>query len=242
MVLIERKFIEDMIRRIKVVNYVKKELEKAGVIDINIQRTTLATRIGITAENPGLIIGRKGRKIQELSEGAARDLNVENPQIEVLDVEAPDLEPRIIARWIVRQLERGIKPKRAVQRALERVISAGALGVEIVVKGKIIGKGAQARTERAFAGYLKKAGNMTKEVKVARERAVLKQGVVGVQVKIVPPKTVFADKIDLSVLEKREEKAEGESVEEGEKGEKRGEELKKAEDKKVDEAEKSEEA
>lgn len=200
--LIEKKFIHDNIKRSKAVAYVKKELAKAGVIDISIQRTTLATRIGITAENPGLIIGRKGKRIQELSEEVAKNLGIENPQIEVIDVQNPDLEPKIIARWIVRQLERGVKPKRSVQRALERVIHAGAVGVEIVIKGKIAGKGAQARKERAFKGYLKKTGNMVKAVRVAQEIAILKQGIIGVEVRIVPPDVMFSDKVDLAQLEK----------------------------------------
>jgi len=193
----ERKFIKENTKIIKVENYVRKELERAGIIDVNIQRSTLATRIGIVAENPGLIIGRKGKTIQDLTTELEKKLGIENPQIEVTDVRIASLEPRIIARSITRMLERGLKPKRILQRAAERVMGAGAQGVEIIAKGKLHGKGAQARTERIMKGYVKKSGDSVKLIREVAERAHLKQGIIGVTVRIVPPDVIFTDKIDI---------------------------------------------
>jgi len=195
--MIERKFIKENIRMLKVADYVRRELEKAGIIDIDIQRGTLATRIGIIAENPGLIIGRRGKTIQDLTAEIQKNLGIENPQIEVSDVQNTSLEPRIIARWITRMLERGLKPKKVLQKAAERVMGAGALGVEIVAKGKIQSKGAKARSERILKGYVKKSGDSVKLIRQAFEKAVLKQGIIGVNVRIVPPGVVFPDKIDV---------------------------------------------
>ena len=84
--MIERKFIKESIKRLKTKEYVKKTLEKAGIVDVDIQRTTLNTRIGIVAERPGLVIGRKGSSIKELSEAVEKNLGIENPQVEVADV------------------------------------------------------------------------------------------------------------------------------------------------------------
>jgi small subunit ribosomal protein S3 len=214
--MIERKFINENIKTVKVKDYLIKELEKAGIVDIDIQRSTLATRIGIIAENPGIVIGRKGKTIQDLTIDITKDLGIENPQIEVTDVKNASLEPKIIGRWITRMLERGLKPKKVVQRAAERVMGAGALGVEIVAAGKIQGKGAKARSERILKGYIKKSGDSVKLMKEAFEKAVMKQGIIGVRVRITPPDVVFPDKINIKKffeeVQKLEKKVEGEKI------------------------------
>lgn len=194
---IEKKFIADSIRRVRAKECIKKELGRAGISEVEIQRTTLATRITVTAENPGLIIGKKGKNIKELSLSVEKILGIENPQIEVNEVSNQNLDPTAIARWVVKMLERGLKPKRVIQRALDRVMSSGAMGGEVIIKGKIMGKGAKARKERVTAGYLKKAGDSTKYVLEAKERAIMKQGIIGITVRIVPGDVVFPDKVDL---------------------------------------------
>jgi len=208
--MIEKKFPKENIRMLKVVDYVRKELERAGIVEVDIQRSTLATRIGIIAENPGLIIGRKGKTIQDLTTEIEKKLGIENPQIEVADVKNTSLEPRVIARWIARMLERGLKPKRVLQKAAERVMGAGAIGVEIIAKGKIQGKGAQARSERIMKGYIKKSGDSVKLIREAFEKAILKQGIIGVTVRIAPAGAMFADKIDIKKLLEEKPKAEEE--------------------------------
>ena len=195
--MIERKFIDEAIRRMRATDYVKKEMDKAGIIDVNIQRTTLATRISIAAERPGLIIGKRGKSVKDLQDAVAARLGIENPQIELVEVGLASLEPTVIGRWIARMLERGFKPKRAIKKAADRVMSAGAQGCEIVVKGKLQGKGAQARKEREQVGYLKKAGDSTRMIRMAKTTAVLKQGIIGITVRIVPPEVVFPDRIDV---------------------------------------------
>jgi len=78
--------------------------------------------------------------------------------------------------------------------ALSKVMGAGAMGAEIIVDGTQ-SKGSRSRKLRESAGYIKKAGDSVKLVKEAKEQAVLKQGVLGITVKIVPPNVVFPDKI-----------------------------------------------
>lgn len=235
--MIERKFLTDSMRRLITSEYIKKELDKAGIVDVDIQRTTLATRISLTAERPGLVIGRKGKNIQNLAEVIEKKLGIENPQIEVNDVEVTSLEPIIVAKWMARLLESNYKPKRVLQRAVSRVMDSGAMGVEISLKGKIMGKGSKARKDTILRGYLKKAGDSTKNVKVAHARANMKQGILGVTVKIVPPDVIFPDKVDVKkllqdrMIEKK--KAEQEEAEEIKKAKKVKSEEKKAEKKTV---------
>lgn len=205
--MIEKKFIEESLKRQKAKEYIKKTLSKAGIIDVNIQRTTLNTRIIIAAERPGIVIGRKGKGILELTQTIENELGIQNPQIELADIGNPDLEPSVIARWIARMLERGYKSKRAMQRALFKIKKAGAMGAEIVIKGTMH-KGLKAKQERITFGYLKKAGDSVKHIKKANTQAKLKQGVLGITVSIVPPDVVFPDKIDIKQYIKKIQKVE----------------------------------
>jgi len=192
--MIERKFIKEATKRLKTKQYIEKKLERAGIIDVKIQRTTMATRIGIVAERPGLVIGRKGAGIKEIATQIEKEIGIENPQIEVTDIKKPNLEPRVITNYIKNALERGNKPKKVAKYALSRIMKAGAMGAEVIIKGTS-GKGGRSRKERAFAGYMKKAGEAVKQVKEAKEQAKLKQGALGIIVRIVPPEVIFPDKI-----------------------------------------------
>ena len=77
-------------------------------------------------------------------------------------------------------------------------MGAGAKGAEIVVAGKLVGKGGKSRCERVSAGYLKKAGEPAKLVDVSQTQAMKKAGIIGVTVKIVKPNIVFPDKVDIA--------------------------------------------
>ena len=192
--MIERKFIQDSIKRVKTRDYVKKALEKAGIVDVDIQRTTLNTRIQITAERPGLVIGKRGEGIKDISERIEKEIGIENPQIEVADVTRPNLEPSVIARAIKRMLERGTKGKKVIKTMVAKVMRSGAIGVEIIVDGSP-SRGNRSKKERVSAGYLKKAGDSVKLIREAKDIAVMKQGVLGITVRIVPPEVKFPDKI-----------------------------------------------
>ncbi|MEM0372661.1 MAG: 30S ribosomal protein S3 [archaeon] len=194
--MIERKFIKESIKRVKAKDYIKKTLEKAGIIDVDIQRTTLNTRIGVVAERPGLVIGRKGGSIKDLSDAMERDLGIENPQIEVADVSRPNLEPAVVARMIKRMIEKGMKPKKVLKAAAFKVMSAGAQGTEIIIDGSP-SKGMRSKKDRIQVGYIKKAGDAVKFIREARDQALQKQGIMGITVRIVPPEVVFPDKITL---------------------------------------------
>lgn len=195
--MIERKFITENMKKIGVEDYLKKELEKCGIISLDIQRTPVVTRIGIKAERPGLIIGKKGKNINDIAMMIERELGIEKPQIEVVDITNPSLEPMIIARGIAKSLEKGLNPRKVMQRSLKRVMESGAMGCEIALSGKLAGKGAKARHSRVAAGYMKKAGDSVKNVSQGLLEAHLKQGIIGIKVSIVPPDVIFPDKVDL---------------------------------------------
>jgi small subunit ribosomal protein S3 len=189
----EKKFIETSLEEIKIKDYLQKEHAKAGVSDIIIQKTPVTTRILLVVKKPGLIVGKKGAGIQNTIETLKKKFHVENPQIEVTETENPVLNPKLQAEKIARQIEIKGKVKPTLNLALKEIIDAGAIGVEIRAAGKVVGKGAKAKTITVRQGHLKKSGEELKKVKTGHAEANMAAGIIGVKVSIIPPKTKFLD-------------------------------------------------
>lgn len=205
---VEKHFIQEGIIRSEIENFLRNELEEAGYSGINIQKTPLTTRVILYVEKPAIVIGKKGRRINKLTKFLKEKYGIDNPAVDVQRVENPILDPNIVVRRISLALERGMNRRRVVYKALKAVMSAGARGAEIILSGKIIGKGGRARTEKYLQGYMKKAGDPLKLVKIGSTQAYLKAGVIGVRVKIVPPDVVFPDQIEIKPKEEEVEEVE----------------------------------
>ena len=191
---IENKFIDNPIERHKVMKYLERELDRAGVASIEIQRTPVTTRIAIEVLNPGRVIGKKGKTINKLTETLKQKFKLDNPQISVVEVENPALEPRLIAKKAARHIEMGKKVRAVLHFLLKDIMRNGALGGEIVAAGKIGAKGARSKSLRVADGYIPKAGEPARLVNEAHVSANTKSGVIGVLVRVAPPGTVFPDK------------------------------------------------
>ena len=121
--------------------------------------------------------------------------NLENPHIEIDEIKNPEFDAQIMADEIALSIERfgPLKFKVVAYKILQRVIVAGALGVEIRLSGKL--PGARAKTWRFAQGYLKKTGDSAKVVDRAQAVAQTKPGTVGVKVSILSPDVELTDKI-----------------------------------------------
>ena len=127
-----------------------------------------------------------------------RDFKLENPQIEIIEVKKIFLDANIVAERIAGSLERfGSQRFKGVgHKIMENVMNSGALGVEIIISGKI--PSARARNWRFYQGYLKKCGDVAIHgVKSAKTSALLKSGIVGIKVSIMPPDVILPDHIDI---------------------------------------------
>ncbi len=201
-------FIQEGKIRSEIESFLRNELDSAGYSGINIQKTLLSTRVTLYVEKPPLVIGKKGKRIDRLTYILKEKYHVENPSIDVQKVENPTLDPNIVTRRIVSALERGMNRRRVVYKAIRAIMGAGAQGVEVILSGKIIGKGGRARVEKYQEGYMKKAGDSTKLVKVGSKQAYLKAGVIGVTAKIVPPDIQFPDRFIVKPVEEKKAIAE----------------------------------
>ncbi|MFA4946553.1 MAG: 30S ribosomal protein S3 [Candidatus Micrarchaeia archaeon] len=194
---VEKKFIIKALDDLEVKSFLFRELERAGVSTINIQRTPIATRISICVRKPGMVVGKRGKAIKDLCDDLQARFRIENPQIEIIEVMQADLDAKLVAERIGKQIELRPRVKPIVRIALNEIMDAGAIGAEIRVAGKIVGKGGKAKTVSVRKGYLKKSGEPMNLVRVGRYVAHLKAGCIGVTVKIVAPETVFPDKIKI---------------------------------------------
>ncbi len=200
MMIYQEKLIEEPFSKYQVMKFLEKKLDRAGLANVDIQRTPLVTRITLEVTNPARIIGKKGRLINELTDTIKHEFKIDNPQISVIEVREPFLEPRMVGKRAAKYIEMGKKVRAVLHYLLREVIRAGALGAEIVAAGKIGAKGARAKSLRVVAGYIPKAGEPARLIRVAHISANTRSGVIGILVRIVPPGTVFPDKKTTEVV------------------------------------------
>jgi len=216
---VERVFIQKGMKRVKLEEFLERELERAGYGGADIRRTPTGTRVAVYVERPGIVIGRGGRSIKELTDELAQVYGLENPQVEVVELTKPEFCAPVMAHRAAFMLERGISYRRVGHIMLRRIMRAGARGAEILISGKI--RGERSAFERFYDGYLKKAGEPGAElVSYGTAVAKLKPGIIGVKVRIMSPDVRLPDEVKLKEEAKPAEapEPEVERVEEGEGG------------------------
>ncbi|MGD2247990.1 MAG: 30S ribosomal protein S3 [Candidatus Methanofastidiosia archaeon] len=192
---IERRFIRENVKNAALDEYLASTLQRAGYGGMDLKRSPLGTRIIVRIERPGLVIGRKGRSIKRLTKQVESEFGMENPQIEVEEIDRPELNANVMASKIANSLVKGVNFRRASYGALRRIMESGARGVEIVISGKITG--GRSRSVRFAHGYLKKCGMPAiEQVNEGYAVAKMKVGVLGVNVKIMPPDAELPDEIE----------------------------------------------
>jgi len=170
---------------------------------------------------------------------------MENPQIDVREIENPNLNPQLMASMLARALERGWYFRRAGHTILQRIMDAGAKGCEITISGKLTGP--RARTEKMISGTMKHAGQPADDLVIEGfATAIKKLGVLGVRVRIIPPDVIMPDSFQIldetpvEEPEKKEEKPEEEEVKKEEQKPEVGEGKETKDESSVDEQEKKE--
>lgn len=195
----ERKFIRESTNRILIKEFLIKKVEGAGFGGMNIQRTPMGTRINIIVERPGMVIGKGGSKIKEITSEIKEKFNVDNPQIEIQEAGSmASLNAQIMAEKLAEALERGWHFRRAGHSTVRRIMNSGARGCQVVIAGKLTG--ARHRTEKFTEGHIKYCGEVAREV-MLRGFAIakLKAGVLGVKVGIMKPDARLPDEISLKI-------------------------------------------
>jgi small subunit ribosomal protein S3 len=193
-------FIEDSIKKKEIDEFLQNEFERAGYGGVSITKTPLGTHLVIYTMRPGLVIGRGGETIRALSTVLEEKFQLPSPQISVAEIEVPELNAYVVASKIASALKRGIHYRRAGFWGITQAMEAGALGIEIIISGKL--RTDRARYEKFIEGYLPKSGEPPRKyMRKAELHVHLKPGTLGVRVSLLPPDAQFPDQVKVHVVE-----------------------------------------
>ena len=186
-------FVKDVSRRLEIDEHLALELKRAGYSHVELTKSPVGTRVVIYAAKPGMVIGRRGQSIRDLTKILEEKFHIENPQLSVANIDVPEQDPKVVASQVSQALQRGVHFRRAAYWAIQRVMESQALGVEITIRGKLTTE--RSRFEKFKAGYLPRVGDpVLKSVKTAVADVQLKQGLFGINVRILPPQANYIDK------------------------------------------------
>lgn len=160
-------------------NYLMKKFVGAAISNIQIERPARNVRIIIHAARPGVILGKKGGDIEALRKEISQLMNLP-VHISIEEIRKPDLEAKIVAETIAQQLEKRIMFRKAMKRAMQTVMKAGALGVKVRVSGRL-GGAEIARPEWAREGRVP-LHTFRADIDYAHAIARTTYGVIGVKV------------------------------------------------------------
>ena len=192
----ERKFVTEKVRRVLLKEFVQARVTRAGFGGLDVQRTPMGTRVTLITERPGLVIGRRGEAIKSLTKAIEDDFKFNNPQIEVQEVENPNLNAQIMSEKLANALERGWHFRRAGHSTVRRIMESGARGCQVVISGKLTGQ--RHRTEKFKDGHIKYCGQAKLDfMHNGFATAKLKPGVIGITVRIMDPMARLPDEIDI---------------------------------------------
>lgn len=178
-----RNVMKNNYRMMELDEYLNATLKDAGYGGSEIQKTPIGTKITLFVTRPGLAIGRKGSGIKDLTLRLEQQFGLSNPQVSVMEVTKPELNPKIMANRIAQLIERGTAFRRAALWTINTIMESGALGVEVTIAGKL--RSERAHFEKHTNGIIPKSGDIAeKVVKVSTSEVLTKMGLMGIRLKI----------------------------------------------------------
>ncbi len=159
---------------------IDSHLKHAEISRLEIEKAGDNIRIILHSGRPGVVIGKGGKEIDELRILFAKKLNKTNVEISVQEVKKPELDAILVAKNIADQLERRVSYKRAMKRAVAATMRSGAIGVKIMVAGRL--NGAEiARSEWTRLGSVP-LHTLRSNIDYGEARAKTTYGIIGVKV------------------------------------------------------------
>ena len=173
-------------------DYLREKIKDAGFSDVEISKTPTGTRIVLHVTRPGIVIGRKGSGIRELTEKLGSEFGLKNPQISVSEIPRPELAPSVMCNRLASHIERGTAFRRATMWTLQQIMEGGAMGVQITISGKL--RGDRSAFEKHSLGVLPRAGHHA-DVIVAEDIAHVRtpMGLIGIRIRIARKEKVIPE-------------------------------------------------
>lgn len=187
----DRKYKETMLEDYMLRKALMKRLEPAGISSIDIERSINSIKLTVFVLRPGMVIGRQGTGMDELRKYLVSILpkvdgkNAAKLDIRVEPIKEPNLDAYLVAKNISDQLIRRLPAKRVMNQAVSKVMGSGAMGVRIVLSGRI-GGAEIGRKEKAQQGTVP-LSTIRENIGFASVPALTKKGYIGVKVWINKP-------------------------------------------------------
>ena len=159
--------------------FLAKELANASVSKIKIERPADNARITISTARPGIVIGKKGEDVERLKAASSKIMGVP-VHINIEEVKKPETDAKLVADNIAQQLQRRVMFRRAIKRAAQTAMRAGALGVKVCVSGRL-GGAEIARAEWCKEGRIP-LHTLRANIDYATSEALTTYGIIGVKV------------------------------------------------------------
>lgn len=134
----EKDFAEFLHEDLKIRDYIRKQLNEASVSTIEIERAANRVNVSIHTAKPGMVIGKGGSEVDKLRTNLNK-LTGKRVHINIVEIKKPDLDAKLVAEGIARDLERRIAFRRAQKQAIQRAMRAGAKGIKTQVSGRLNG-------------------------------------------------------------------------------------------------------
>jgi len=191
-------------------DFLREEIKESGFHRVEISKTPSGTKITLFVTRPGIVIGRKGVGIKQLTEKVESDFGFKNPQISVEEIPKAELSPSVMCNRLASHIERGTAFRRATMWTLNQIMEAGAMGVQITISGKL--RGDRSAFEKHTRGILPRAGNYAKDI-VSEDVTHTKtaMGLIGIKIRIASKEKVVPE-FKLKGLSEQEQKTEDEKI------------------------------
>ena len=175
--------IKDNYNMVLLKDYLRSKIKDAGFSNVEVSKTPTGTRVVLHVTRLGIVIGRKGTGIKELTEKLETEYGLKNPQIAVEEITKPELSPEVMCNRMASHLERGTAFRRATMWTIQQIMEGGAMGTEITISGKL--RGDRSAFEKHSQGILPRAGHHA-DVIVSEDIAHVEtpMGLIGVRIRI----------------------------------------------------------
>lgn len=180
----KRRYQQNLLEDVKIRKFLMEKLKLAGIVRVQIDRLINKMKITLFVSRPGVVIGRGGSGLELLKKELLKKVSIPEPEknldLDVVEIKNPELSAHLITLRIVEQLEKRLPYRRVVAKTIERVMAAGALGVRIVLSGRIAG--AEISRREKFQQGKVPLQTLRADIDYAQIPAFTKSGYVGVKV------------------------------------------------------------
>ena len=175
--------IKDNYNAMLINDFLREKIKDAGFSNVEISKNPTGTRVTLYVTRPGIVIGRKGTGIKELTELLEKKFGLKNPQVAVEEIQKPELSPNVMCNRMASHLERGTAFRRATMWTMQQIMENGAMGTQITISGKL--RGDRSAFEKHSAGILPRAGHHA-DVVVSEDIVHVEtaMGLIGIRIRI----------------------------------------------------------